>query len=74
LAIFSKDILSPECFETWHLPRHPFCRHKLAAIDQFVVLIHDLNRRPLKTAIETLEAIRLFVLTARTAFVVAATR
>ncbi len=43
-----------------------------AGIKQLVVLIDDLDRCLPDTAIETLEAIRLFVFTARTAFVVAA--
>ena len=43
-----------------------------AEIDQLVVLVDDLDRCLPETAIETLEAIRLFVFTARTAFVVAA--
>lgn len=43
-----------------------------AGIEQLVVLIDDLDRCLPDTAIETLEAIRLFVFTARTAFVVAA--
>jgi predicted KAP-like P-loop ATPase len=43
-----------------------------AEIDQLVVLIDDLDRCLPDTAIETLEAIRLFVFTNRTAFVVAA--
>ncbi|ACV34245.1 Qat anti-phage system ATPase QatA [Accumulibacter sp.] len=43
-----------------------------ARIDQLVVLIDDLDRCLPDTAIETLEAIRLFVFTSRTAFVVAA--
>jgi len=45
---------------------------KEAGVDQLVVLIDDLDRCLPDTAIETLEAIRLFVFTARTAFVVAA--
>lgn len=45
---------------------------KDAGITQLVVLIDDLDRCLPDTAIETLEAIRLFVFTARTAFVVAA--
>ncbi|WP_175766178.1 Qat anti-phage system ATPase QatA [Burkholderia ambifaria] len=45
---------------------------KDAGIEQLVVLIDDLDRCLPDTAIETLEAIRLFVFTARTAFVVAA--
>lgn len=45
---------------------------KDAGINQLVVLIDDLDRCLPDTAIETLEAIRLFVFTARTAFVVAA--
>lgn len=45
---------------------------KDAGIKQLVVLIDDLDRCLPDTAIETLEAIRLFVFTERTAFVVAA--
>src|SRR5579859_2718276 len=45
---------------------------KAAEIDQLVVLIDDLDRCLPDTAIETLEAVRLFVFTSRTAFVVAA--
>ena len=45
---------------------------KDAGIKHLVVLIDDLDRCLPDTAIETLEAIRLFVFTARTAFVVAA--
>ncbi len=45
---------------------------KKAGIDQLVVLIDDLDRCLPDTAIETLEAVRLFVFTSRTAFVVAA--
>ncbi len=43
-----------------------------AGIEQLVVLIDDLDRCLPDTAIETLEAIRLFVFTSRTAFVIAA--
>lgn len=43
-----------------------------ADIDQLVVLIDDLDRCLPDTAIETLEAVRLFVFTSRTAFIVAA--
>ena len=43
-----------------------------AGIKQLVVLVDDLDRCLPDTAIETLEAIRLFVFTSRTAFVVAA--
>ena len=43
-----------------------------ADVEQLVVLIDDLDRCLPDTAIETLEAIRLFVFTERTAFVVAA--
>ena len=45
---------------------------KEAGIKQLVVLIDDLDRCLPETAIETLEAVRLFVFTAHTAFVVAA--
>jgi predicted KAP-like P-loop ATPase len=43
-----------------------------ACVEQLVVLIDDLDRCLPDTAIETLEAVRLFVFTSRTAFVVAA--
>lgn len=43
-----------------------------AGTEQLVVLIDDLDRCLPDTAIETLEAMRLFIFTARTAFVVAA--
>ncbi|MGO2009777.1 Qat anti-phage system ATPase QatA [Vreelandella alkaliphila] len=45
---------------------------KEAGIKQLIVLVDDLDRCLPDTAIETLEAIRLFVFTSRTAFVVAA--
>ncbi len=45
---------------------------KKAGVGQLVVLIDDLDRCLPDTAIETLEAVRLFVFTAKTAFVVAA--
>ncbi|WP_167646991.1 Qat anti-phage system ATPase QatA [Mameliella alba] len=43
-----------------------------AGVDQLVVLIDDLDRCLPEVAIETLEAVRLFVFTEHTAFVVAA--
>jgi hypothetical protein len=43
-----------------------------AGMKQLVVLIDDLDRCLPDTAIETLEAVRLFLFTARTAFIVAA--
>lgn len=43
-----------------------------AGISQLIVLVDDLDRCLPDTAIETLEAIRLFVLSSRTAFVIAA--
>lgn len=45
---------------------------KHADIDQLVVLVDDLDRCLPKTAIETLEAIRLFLFMPRVAFVIAA--
>lgn len=45
---------------------------KDAGIQQLIVLIDDLDRCLPDTAVETLEAVRLFVFTSRTAFVVAA--
>lgn len=72
-----KSILKPG--ETRNVPeeveafRKAFDRLlKDAGIKQLIVLIDDLDRCLPDTAIETLEAIRLFVFTARTAFVVAA--
>jgi KAP-like P-loop domain-containing protein len=74
----AKDIMKPAS-ETKNVPeeiagfRKAF-DHLLdkAGIDQLVVLIDDLDRCLPDTAIETLEAVRLFVFTSRTAFVVAA--
>lgn len=45
---------------------------KKAGVKQLIVLIDDLDRCLPEIAIETLEAIRLFVFTSRTAFIVAA--
>ena len=45
---------------------------KLAKVKQLVVLVDDLDRCLPETTIETLEAIRLFVFTSKTAFVIAA--
>jgi hypothetical protein len=74
----AKDILKPAS-ETKNVPeeidgfRKAFDELlKKAKIEQLVVLIDDLDRCLPDTAIETLEAVRLFVFTARTAFVVAA--
>mgnify|MGYP001412104892 CR=1 FL=1 len=72
-----EGLLKPE--EAKHLPeevkefRKAFDNLlKEAHIDQLVVLIDDLDRCLPEPAIETLEAVRLFVFTERTAFVVAA--
>ena len=74
----AKEILEPKS-ETSNVPkeiegfRKAFDELlKKAGIDQLVVLIDDLDRCLPDTAIETLEAVRLFVFTSRTAFVVAA--
>jgi len=73
----TKDLLNPA--ESRHVPeeiqefRKAF--EKLledAKITQLVVLVDDLDRCLPQTAIETLEAIRLFVFTSKTAFVIAA--
>lgn len=73
----TKDVLKPT--ESRHVPeeiqefRKAF--DKLledAKISQLVVLVDDLDRCLPTTAIETLEAIRLFVFTSKTAFVIAA--
>jgi hypothetical protein len=72
-----KSILKPA--ETKNVPEEVEAFRKAfdkllkdAGIEQLVVLIDDLDRCLPDTAIETLEAIRLFVFTARTAFVIAA--
>src|SRR5216683_189194 len=74
----AKDILKPKS-ETNNIPEEIAGFRKAfdnlldkAGIEQLVVLIDDLDRCLPDTAIETLEAIRLFVFTPRTAFVVAA--
>lgn len=73
-----KDILKPEG-ESANVPEEISGFRKAfdellekAGIEQLVVLIDDLDRCLPETAIETLEAVRLFVFTSRTAFVVAA--
>lgn len=73
----TKDVLRPT--ESRHIPeeiqefRKAFDKLLEAAkISQLVVLVDDLDRCLPKTAIETLEAIRLFVFTSKTAFVIAA--
>lgn len=72
-----KDMLKPA--DTKNVPEEVEAFRKAfdkllkdAGIKQLIVLIDDLDRCLPDTAIETLEAIRLFVFTARTAFVVAA--
>jgi len=72
-----KSILKPA--ETKNVPEEVEAFRKAfdkllaeAGVEQLVVLVDDLDRCLPDTAIETLEAIRLFVFTARTAFVVAA--
>jgi predicted KAP-like P-loop ATPase len=74
----AKDLLKPDS-KTTNVPeeisgfRKAFDELlKQAGIDQLIVLIDDLDRCLPDTAIETLEAVRLFVFTSRTAFVVAA--
>ena len=73
----AKDLLKPG--ESKNVPEEVEAFRKAfdqllkdAGINQLVVLIDDLDRCLPDTAIETLEAIRLFVFTAKTAFVVAA--
>lgn len=73
-----KSLIKPEA-EPKHVPEeiHEFRRAfdallNDAGIKQLIVLVDDLDRCLPDTAIETLEAIRLFVFTAGTAFVVAA--
>lgn len=73
----TKDVLKPG--ESRHVPQEIQEFRKAfdklledAKIAQLVVLVDDLDRCLPKTAIETLEAIRLFVFTSKTAFVIAA--
>lgn len=73
----AKGILKPN--ETKNVPEEIDAFRKAfddllkdAGVKQLIVLVDDLDRCLPDTAIETLEAIRLFVFTARTAFVVAA--
>lgn len=74
----AKDILKPNA-EGMNVPEEIAGFRKAfdellekAGVDQLVVLIDDLDRCLPDTAIETLEAVRLFLFTSRTAFVVAA--
>jgi len=74
----ARDLLKPDS-DTKNVPEEIAAFRKAfdellnqAGIDQLVVLIDDLDRCLPDTAIETLEAVRLFVFTSRTAFVVAA--
>jgi hypothetical protein len=74
----AKDILKPDT-ERKNVPEEIAGFRKAfdellekAGIDQLVVLIDDLDRCLPDTAIETLEAVRLFLFTSRTAFIVAA--
>ncbi len=74
----AKDLLKPEGDST-NVPEEIKEFRKafdelltLAGVEQLIVLIDDLDRCLPDTAIETLEAVRLFVFTPRTAFVVAA--
>lgn len=74
----AKSLLKPES-DTKNVPEEIGAFRKAfdellekAGVSQLVVLIDDLDRCLPETAIETLEAVRLFVFTSRTAFVVAA--
>jgi len=74
-----ESVLKPEASEGKNVPDEINAFRKAfddllkeAGIEQLVVLIDDLDRCLPDTAIETLEAVRLFVFTSRTAFVVAA--
>ncbi|WP_439364232.1 Qat anti-phage system ATPase QatA [Bradyrhizobium sp. DASA03005] len=75
-----KDLLKPKGDgQSTHIPEEINAFRKAfddllekAGVKQLVVLIDDLDRCLPDTAIETLEAVRLFVFTSRTAFVVAA--
>ena len=73
-----KGLLKPDA-ETTNVPEEINAFRKAfddllnkAGVEQLIVLIDDLDRCLPDTAIETLEAVRLFVFTSRTAFVVAA--
>ena len=72
-----KDVLKPS--EAKNVPEEVEAFRKAfddllkeAGVKQLIVLVDDLDRCLPDTAIETLEAIRLFVFTAQTAFIVAA--
>lgn len=74
-----KELLKPKDDDSTNVPEEINAFRKAfdellekAGIEQLVVLIDDLDRCLPDTAIETLEAVRLFVFTPRTAFVVAA--
>ncbi|MEC4723314.1 Qat anti-phage system ATPase QatA [Noviherbaspirillum sp. CPCC 100848] len=74
-----KDLLKDKDGESTNVPAEIDAFRKAfdellraAEVEQLVVLIDDLDRCLPDTAIETLEAVRLFVFTSRTAFVVAA--
>jgi hypothetical protein len=75
----AKSFLKPGEGETKNVPEEIAAFRKAfddllkeAGIEQLIVLIDDLDRCLPDIAIETLEAVRLFVFTSRTAFVVAA--
>ena len=74
----SLDILKPKD-ESANVPQEVRAFHEAfdellqtAGVKQLIVLIDDLDRCLPDTAIETLEAIRLFLFTSKTAFIVAA--
>lgn len=75
----AREFLKEAPVEADHLPEHIHAFREefkelldAAEIDQLVVIVDDLDRCLPKTAISTLEAIRLFLFVERTAFVIGA--
>lgn len=74
-----RSLVKPEAAEIKNVPEEIGAFRKAfddllnqAKVEQLVVLIDDIDRCLPDTAIETLEAVRLFVFTSHTAFVIAA--
>lgn len=70
---FQREVAADNAPEQMHAFRQEFAELlKDAEIDRLIVLVDDLDRCLPDTAIETLEAIRLFLFVPRAAFVIAA--
>lgn len=79
VAAEAKDFIKGAPEESDRLPEHIYAFRKefeelleAAELDRLVVIVDDLDRCLPKTAIATLEAIRLFLMVDRTAFVIGA--